>query len=74
MGSLGILWIDASWRPQLVMYMQTRCTSIAKTGDGVVWTIINGGCLELVGTRLVDNPEFCPILSYVVQPEVILPR
>lgn len=56
--------------------MQTRCpncSSIVKTPDGVAWTIINGACPQLAGTRWMDKPEFCPTLSEVAQPEVILP-
>jgi hypothetical protein len=56
--------------------MQTccpNCSSIVKTSDGVHWTISNGACPELAGTRWSDRPEYCPTLSQVAQPDVILP-
>jgi hypothetical protein len=37
------------------------------------WEILNGACSELSGTKWKDNPEFCPTLSHVVEPEVLLP-
>jgi hypothetical protein len=40
---------------------------------GAQWVIINGPCLELSGTQWNDRPEFCPILSQVVEPDVTLP-
>jgi hypothetical protein len=55
--------------------MQTRCpkcTIIVKS-IGAQWIIINGPCLELSGTQWSDRPEFCPILSQVVEPDVTLP-
>ena len=55
--------------------MQTRCpkcTTIVRSKGGV-WEILNGACLELSGTEWKDKPEFCPTLSHVVEPEVVLP-
>jgi hypothetical protein len=55
--------------------MQTRCprcTTIVKS-NGKDWEILNGACSELSGTKWRDNPEFCPTLSHVVEPEVVLP-
>jgi hypothetical protein len=55
--------------------MQTRCpkcTTIVKA-NGTVWAIINGACPELSGTEWENKPEFCPTLSHVVQPEIVLP-
>jgi hypothetical protein len=40
---------------------------------GTLWEIINGSCPELSGTQWKDNPEFCPILSLVAEPDVSLP-
>jgi hypothetical protein len=37
------------------------------------WAIINGACPELPGTEWESKPEFCPTLSHVVQPEIVLP-
>src|SRR3974390_1772443 len=55
--------------------MQTRCpkcTTIVRSKGGV-WEILNGACLDLLGTEWKDKPEFCPTLSQVVEPEVVLP-
>jgi len=55
--------------------MQTRCpkcTTIVRS-NGTEWKILNGGCPELSGTRWKDNPEFCPTISRVVEPDVALP-
>jgi hypothetical protein len=55
--------------------MQTRCpkcTTIVKS-TGANWEILNGDCSELSATQWKSNPEFCPTLSQVVEPEVILP-
>jgi hypothetical protein len=55
--------------------MQTRCpkcTTIAKA-NGTDWAILNGACSELSGTEWENKPEFCPTLSHVVQPEIVLP-
>ena len=55
--------------------MQTRCpkcTTIVKA-NGTDWAIINGACPELSGTEWENKPEFCPTLSHVVQPEIVLP-
>jgi hypothetical protein len=35
------------------------------------WEILNGACPELSGTKW--NPEFCPTLSQVAEPDVVLP-
>ena len=40
---------------------------------GQKWKIINGSCLELVGTSWQGQPENCPVLSVVVAPDVTLP-
>ena len=40
---------------------------------GTDWAIINGACPELPGTEWESKPEFCPTLSQVVQPEIVLP-
>ena len=37
------------------------------------WEIINGFCPELAGTQWDGMPEFCPLLSVVVEPDVVLP-
>ena len=37
------------------------------------WEIINGSCPELAGTQWDGMPEFCPVLSVVVEPDVVLP-
>jgi len=55
--------------------MQTRCpkcTTMVRS-NGSDWEILNGSCLELSGTAWKDSPEFCPTLSHVVEPEVVLP-
>ena len=55
--------------------MQTRCpkcTTIVKSSGGN-WAILNGACVELSGTRWKDKPEFCPTLSEVAEPEIVLP-
>jgi hypothetical protein len=41
--------------------------------NGKDWEILNAACSELSGTEWKDNPEFCPTLSHVVQPDVLLP-
>lgn len=57
------------------MEMQTGCpkcrTMVRSTGTQ--WTIVKPSCSELVGTRWDGRPEYCPILSVVVEPDVILP-
>jgi hypothetical protein len=55
--------------------MQTRCpkcTAIVRS-NGTKWEILNGACSELSGTEWKNNPEFCPTLSQVVEPDVVLP-
>jgi hypothetical protein len=44
---------------------------VRSTGNS--WEILNGGCLDLAGTRWANKPEFCPTLSEIVQAEVTLP-
>jgi hypothetical protein len=41
---------------------------MARTGKSSI-----GACLKLSGIEWKDNPEFCPTLSHVVEPEVLLP-
>ena len=55
--------------------MQTRCpkcTTIVRS-NGTDWEILNGACPELSETEWSNNPEFCPTLSHIAEPEVILP-
>ena len=55
--------------------MQTacpKCKSIVRT-DGKSWTILNGACPDLAKTQWDSRPEFCPTLSQVAGPDVILP-
>jgi hypothetical protein len=40
---------------------------------GTDWKIIKPSCSEFVGTEWEGKPEYCPILSVVVQPDVTLP-
>ena len=55
--------------------MQTRCprckTVVRATGTD--WIIINPDCSELSETKWGDQPEFCPILAQVVEPDIALP-
>jgi hypothetical protein len=55
--------------------MQTRCPKCSTTvrSNGKDWEILNSACSELAGTEWKDNPEFCPTLSHVVEPDVLLP-
>jgi hypothetical protein len=58
-----------------VQEMQTRCpkcTTVVRS-NGASWEILNGACEELSGTEWKNNPEFCPTLSQVAKPEVVLP-
>jgi hypothetical protein len=41
--------------------------------NGTDWEILNGACPELSGTPWKNNPEFCPTLSQVLEPEIVLP-
>jgi hypothetical protein len=41
--------------------------------NGTDWEILNGACPELSETQWKNNPEFCPTLSHVAEPEVVLP-
>ena len=55
--------------------MQTccpKCSTIVKSSGGH-WELINPACPDLVGTPWNGQPEFCPLLSEVVRPEVELP-
>ena len=55
--------------------MQTccpKCSTMVKSA-GPEWEIINGSCPELDGTQWIGKPEYCPILSVVVEPDVVLP-
>ena len=55
--------------------MQTRCpkcTTIVRS-SGAGWEILKADCSELSGTEWKDHPEFCPTLSHVAEPEVVLP-
>jgi hypothetical protein len=55
--------------------MQTRCPNCTTTirSNGTDWEILNDACPELSGTQWKNNPEFCPTLSHVAEPEVVLP-
>jgi hypothetical protein len=55
--------------------MQTccpKCSTIVKSA-GNAWEIINGACPELARTQWNGRPEYCPVLSVVVEPDVVLP-
>ena len=55
--------------------MQTgcpKCKTIVRI-NGQEWTILNGACPELVGTRWDGKPEYCPILTVVAEPDGNLP-
>jgi hypothetical protein len=41
--------------------------------SGTDWEILNGACPELSGTEWKNKPEFCPVLSQVAEPDVVLP-
>jgi len=41
--------------------------------NGLDWEILNGACPELLGTQWKNNPEFCPTLSQVAEPDIVLP-
>jgi hypothetical protein len=40
---------------------------------GARWEIISGSCPDLSATQWKDKPEFCPILSLVAEPDILLP-
>ena len=40
---------------------------------GREWKILNRSCPELVGTQWNGKPEYCPVLSIVAEPDVVLP-
>jgi len=55
--------------------MQTRCPK-CKTIVRLKhphWQILNGSCPELSGTQWANEPEWCPTLSQVAEPDVTLP-
>ena len=55
--------------------MQTgcpKCKTIVRA-SGQEWQILNGECPELAGTRWDGKPEYCPVLSFVAEPDVSLP-
>ena len=55
--------------------MQTgcpKCKTIVRT-NGQEWEILNGTCLELAGTQWDGKPEYCPVLTVVAEPDVLLP-
>jgi hypothetical protein len=41
--------------------------------NGTDWEILNDACPELSGTQWKNNPEFCPTLSQVAEPDIVLP-
>src|SRR5260370_13474147 len=49
-----------------------KCSTMVKS-TGPEWKIINTSCSELVGTQWNGKPEYCPILSVVAEPDVVLP-
>lgn len=49
-----------------------KCSTIVKS-TAQQWTIIRGSCPELIGTFWQGQPEYCPVLSVVVEPDVTLP-
>ena len=56
--------------------MQTRCpkcTTMVRSKNGTDWKILNGSCLYLLGTQWAPKPEFCPTLSHLAEPDVVLP-
>ena len=56
--------------------MQTccpKCTTMVRSNTATEWEISKQACSELLGTEWADRPEFCPILSQVVEPDVTLP-
>ena len=55
--------------------MQTGCPK-CKTmvrSNGSNWEILRGPCLDLAGTTWENRAEFCPTLSHVAEPDVVLP-
>ena len=55
--------------------MQTKCPKCSTTvrTDGAHWEINGGPCIELSGTKWSNRAEFCPTLSLVAEPDVVLP-
>lgn len=49
-----------------------KCSTIVKS-NGTEWEILNSSCPALVGTQWNGSPEYCPVLSVVVEPDVVLP-
>ena len=61
--------------PELLKGMQTacpKCKTIVRA-IGSEWSILNGSCPELSGTKWDGKPEYCPVLTAVASPDVILP-
>jgi hypothetical protein len=55
--------------------MQTKCPkcSTAVKSNGSDWEIIGGPCVELAGTHWLLYAEYCPTLSKIAEPDVLLP-
>jgi hypothetical protein len=55
--------------------MQTKCPkcSTAVKSNGTDWEIIGGPCVELAGTHWLLYAEYCPTLSKIAEPDVLLP-
>jgi hypothetical protein len=55
--------------------MQTKCPkcSTAVKSNGPDWEIIGGPCVELAGTHWLLYAEYCPTLSKIAEPDVLLP-
>jgi hypothetical protein len=68
-------YVSVALFPVGYLRMQTRCpkctTMVRSNGKG--WEILDAACSELSGTRWENSPEFCPTLSHVAEPEVVLP-
>ena len=61
--------------PKLFTGMQTacpKCKTIVRV-TGPEWSILNGSCPELIGTKWHGKPECCPVLTVVASPDVVLP-
>jgi hypothetical protein len=55
--------------------MQTKCPkcSTSVKSNGSDWEIIGGPCVELAGTHWLLYAEYCPTLSKIAEPDVLLP-
>ena len=55
--------------------MQTKCPkcSTAVKSNGSDWEIIGGPCVDLAGTHWLLYAEYCPTLSKIAEPDVLLP-